>query len=70
MIRVGQVAPGTLIYLPCGCGGIRGTDDPIARLPRVVVQRACAAHAEREPVRLLRRETEVSPFVQSSLIAE
>jgi hypothetical protein len=63
MIPVTETLPGTLIFLPCGCGGIRGTDDPLAQLPRIVVQHPCAEH-QTPYVRMLSKSALVSPFVR------
>jgi hypothetical protein len=63
MIPIDQALPGTLIFLPCGCGGIRGTDDPLARLPRLVVQHPCGTHGSPH-VRVVSKSTLVSMFVR------
>ena len=45
MVPAGQVLPGTLVFLACGCGGIRG-GTPEAAPVIVVIERACELHAK------------------------
>jgi hypothetical protein len=64
MIPIEHTSPGLLLFRPCGCGGIRGTNDPLARLPRLVVQHPCAEHGAPH-VRVLSASTLVRPFARA-----
>ncbi len=51
MVPVGEVLPGTLVFLDCGCSGIRGvtaTERPVV----VMVVRPCADHEVKGPGQL------------------
>jgi hypothetical protein len=48
VVPAGEVLPGMLVFLDCGCSGIRGamaTDTPVV----VMVHRPCAEHASKGP---------------------
>ena len=63
MMSVSEVPIGSLVFLECGCCGVRGVSPPETFVP-VAIQRACPAHRN-EPVPrlvLLKAAALVSPF--------
>jgi hypothetical protein len=62
MLPVGEVLPGVIVFLDCGCLGRRGVSPPdVAVL--VMIERPCAAHDGSEPqLRYLEQCELLSPF--------
>ena len=48
MTPIEDVPAGTLIFLACGCAGIRGVSVPAGPVP-VVVNRSCRVHTSDAP---------------------
>src|SRR5262245_8365644 len=65
MQPIEQVPRGALVFLTCGCAGVRGVLHPTGKAALVVIHQPCAAHAgEKGQPRSLRRGELVSPFVR------
>jgi len=64
VIAVGEVLPGVVVFLECGCMGRRGISPPDAAV-LVVIEKLCAEHAGPEPqLRYLKQWELVSPFTK------
>jgi hypothetical protein len=48
MLPVGEVLPGVIVFLDCGCLGRRGISPPNGGV-LVVIEKPCAEHAGPEP---------------------
>jgi hypothetical protein len=62
-MRAADVPAGTLVFLPCGCGGFKGLVAQGGPVP-VVIQRPCPAHENRPTpwLELIGPDDEISPF--------
>lgn len=65
MTPVGKVRPGALVFMECGCAGIRGVSPPDGPV-LIVVERPCAIHppTDTTQLRYLEFGEPVSPFIQ------
>ena len=65
MMPVGEVPIGSLVYLECGCCGLRGVSPPNMPVP-VAIQQNCATHRDEPSPRLvlLKATDEVSPLTR------
>ena len=65
MLPVGEVLPGVVVFLECGCLGRRGISPPDANV-LVIIERPCATHAGPAPqLRYLEEWQLVSPFTKA-----
>jgi len=65
MLSVGEVLPGVIVFLECGCLGRRGISPPDAAV-LVIIEKPCAEHGGPEPqLRYLDQWELVSPFTRS-----
>ncbi len=65
MLPAGEVLPGVVVFLDCGCVGRRGISPPDAGV-LVIIERPCGEHARSEPqLRYLEAWELVSPFTRS-----
>ena len=64
MRPVGDILPGVLLFLDCGCLGRRGISRPDAAV-LVIIEKQCGEHAGAEPqLRHLEQWELVSPFTK------
>jgi len=64
MLPVGEVLPGVVVFLDCGCLGRRGISPPDASV-LVIIERPCGEHGGPEPqLRYLEEWELVSPFTR------
>jgi len=66
MLQAGDVLPGVVVFLECGCMGRRGISPPDASV-LVIIAQPCATHARSEShLRYLEQWELVSPFTRKS----
>ena len=62
MLPVGEVLPGVVVFLDCGCWGRRGISPPDGGV-LVIIEKRYAEHAGPEPqLRYLEQREMASPF--------
>jgi hypothetical protein len=70
MLPVGEVLPGVVVFLDCGCMGRRGISPPDAAV-LVIIERSCPAHGGSEPqLRYLEQWELVSPFTKPTRLSD
>jgi hypothetical protein len=70
MLPVGEVLPGVVVFLECGCLGRRSITPPDAAV-LVIIEKSCAEHGGPEPqIRYLEQWELVRPFTRGTGLSD